>query len=91
MQTTIKLSYNSDTYGSVNVENFLNNEYIHNVSHLVDIILPQVYVNANDIEKCNDVLPIITYLAEYCVFSTLKHIKCKSLFSKFNSRKGHGL
>ena len=33
-------------------------------------------VTADDLEKANDYLPVITYIARYCVYSVTKKLKC---------------
>nr|CAH7769842.1 unnamed protein product [Callosobruchus chinensis] len=37
---------------------------------------PDIDVSEVDIEKVNDEMPVITYLAGYCCFSVLKKVKC---------------
>lgn len=71
------LTLNSRTFGSIHIKRFYENIDSPDGIQENHSFNPVIIVEESDIDKLRDDMPVITYLAGYCCYITLRKIQCE--------------
>lgn len=72
------LTLNSKTFGNINIKSFCEN-WAGDASlghEFENSFNPDIDIQEHEINNIKQDLPVITYLAGYCCYTTLKHLQC---------------
>jgi hypothetical protein len=87
LQNSLHLTVHSNTYGKIDVGNF---NFEQNWGELKSTSFENSFdisVTGKDIEAEKSLIPILTFLAGYCIHSVHKHLKCSACFDQLSVDK----
>lgn len=86
IQNSLHLTMNSSVFGNIDVKNF---NYEQNWEEFKSLYQDCFTVNIidKDLDAEKSTIPIITFLAGYCIHSVYKHFKCNACFNELSIDK----